>query len=134
MYNAHMQPERDLRIAKDLVAASAIPLVLAILEEGESYGYAILKRIDQLSGGAMEWTDGMLYPLLHRLERLGHIEGRWVAPPEGRRRRYYRITASGRAALAEQRRQWEVVAGALRNAWHALPVTTGGPLAGAAEV
>jgi DNA-binding PadR family transcriptional regulator len=106
------------RIGKDLVAASAIPLVLAILDKGESYGYAILKRIDELSGGALEWTDGMLYPLLHRLDRLGYVEATWDAPEGGRRRRYYRITPAGRDALSEQRRQWEVVSGALKNAWH----------------
>lgn len=113
-----MQAGNDTRIGKDLVAASAMPLVLAILNDGESYGYAILKRINQVSGGAMEWTDGMLYPLLHRLDRLGYVEARWDDPPGGRRRRYYRITPGGRKALAEQRRQWEVVSGALNNAWH----------------
>ena len=56
-----------MHIDKDLVAASATPLVLAILAESESYGYAILKRVRALSGGELEWTDGMLYPLLHRL-------------------------------------------------------------------
>ena len=122
MYNGAMQGERDVRIGKDLVAASAIPLVLAILDEGESYGYAILKRIDELSGGELEWTDGMLYPLLHRLERLGYVEARWDSPQGGRRRRYYRITPAGRNALSEQRRQWEVVAGALENAWHSFQV------------
>jgi len=66
-----------MRIDKDLVAASATPLVLGILAEGESYGYAIGKRVAELSGGRMEWTDGMLYPLLHRLERLGHVEASW---------------------------------------------------------
>lgn len=120
MYNAAMQDTRDLRIGKDLVAASAMPLVLAILDEGESYGYAILKRIDELSGGEMEWTDGMLYPLLHRLDRLGYVEARWDSPEGGRRRRYYRITPDGREALSEQRRQWEVVSGALHNAWRSI--------------
>jgi PadR family transcriptional regulator, regulatory protein PadR len=123
MYNAPMQNAKDVRIAKDLVAASAIPLVLAILDEGESYGYAILKRIDELSGGEMEWTDGMLYPLLHRLDRLGYVEARWVSPPEGRKRRYYSITPAGQNALSEQRRQWEVVAGALQNAWRSFQFT-----------
>ena len=113
-----MQAGSEIRIAKDLVAASAMPLVLAILNEGESYGYAILKRIDELSGGEMEWTDGMLYPLLHRLHRLGYVEVSWDSPPGGRRRRYYRITPGGLKALSEQRRQWEVVSGALQNAWH----------------
>ncbi|MCC7365390.1 MAG: helix-turn-helix transcriptional regulator [Dehalococcoidia bacterium] len=112
-----------MRIGKDLVAASAMPLVLAILNEGQSYGYAILKRIDELSGGEMGWTDGMLYPLLHRLERLGYVEADWDAPPGGRRRKYYRITPAGQDALAEQRRQWDVVAGALHNAWRALQST-----------
>src|SRR5688500_20185375 len=116
MYNAAMQTTRDVRIAKDLVAASAIPLVLAILDEGESYGYAIQKRIDELSGGEMEWTDGMLYPLLHRLDRLGYVEAAWDSPPGGRRRRYYRITAGGRKALSEQRHPWEDVARALQTA------------------
>ena len=68
-----------MNIDKDLVAAMATPLVLAILIEGQSYGYAILKRVRELSGGEMEWTDGMLYPVLHRLERAGMIEARWAA-------------------------------------------------------
>jgi PadR family transcriptional regulator, regulatory protein PadR len=106
-----------MHIAKDLVAASATPLVLGILDEGESYGYAILKQVNELSGGRLEWTDGLLYPLLHRLERLGHVESAWEAPPGGRRRKYYRITDRGRAELAEQRRQWATVVDALRGVW-----------------
>ncbi len=107
-----------MRITKDLVAASATPLVLAILAEGDSYGYAILKRVDELSDGRLAWTDGMLYPLLHRLQRLGYLETRWHSAGGARRRRYYRITKAGRKALAEQQAQWQVVNDALRNAWH----------------
>jgi DNA-binding PadR family transcriptional regulator len=106
-----------VQIDKDLVAASATPLVLAILGEGESYGYAILKRVRELSGGELEWTDGMLYPLLHRLSRLGYVTTQWQTPPEGRRRRYYAITDDGRAALAEQQRQWVTVTRALDDLW-----------------
>ena len=115
-----MQPwdQTKMRIAKDLVAASATPLVLGILAEGESYGYAILKRVSELSGSQLQWTDGMLYPLLHRIERLGHIEASWSASETGRRRRYYRITDQGREALAAQRHQWQVVGDALRGIWH----------------
>ena len=102
-----------MHIDKDLVAASATPLVLAILAEEESYGYAILKRVRELSGGELEWTDGMLYPLLHRLSRLRYVTTEWRTPPEGRRRRYYAITEDGRAALAEQQRQWSAVTRAL---------------------
>jgi DNA-binding PadR family transcriptional regulator len=115
-----MHSSPDARIGKDLVAASAVPLVLAILAEGESYGYAILKRIEDLSGGEMEWTDGMLYPLLHRLDRLGYVEARWDGGQGGRRRRYYRITPAGLDALAEHRRQWEVVSEALHNVWRSV--------------
>ena len=106
-----------MHIDKDLVAASSTPLVLAILAEGESYGYAILKRVRELSGGELEWTDGMLYPLLHRLLRLGYVTTEWRTPPEGRRRRYYAITDDGRTALADQQRQWATVAGALGDVW-----------------
>ncbi len=91
--------------------------MLAILAEGESYGYAILKRVRVLSAGELEWTDGMLYPLLHRLDRLGYVTTDWRRPPEGRRRRYYTITDEGRAALAEQQRQWATVTRALHDAW-----------------
>lgn len=117
-----------VQIDKDLVAASATPLVLAILAEGESYGYAILKRVRELSHGELEWTDGMLYPLLHRLHRLGYVTTEWRTPPEGRRRRYYAITTAGEAALAEHKRQWATVTRALDDLWGspaALPTAPG---------
>ncbi len=109
-----------MEINKDLIAASSTPIVLAILAEGDSYGYAILQRVRELSGGRMEWTDGMLYPVLHRLERLGHVEARWEVAESGRRRKYYRITSRGRAQLAEERRQWQAVDATLRGIWQAL--------------
>jgi DNA-binding PadR family transcriptional regulator len=109
-----------MEINKDLVAASSTPIVLAILAEGDSYGYAILQRVRELSGGDLEWTDGMLYPVLHRLSRLGLVESRWEVAESGRRRKYYRITASGRAHLGEQQRQWQAVDATLRGIWHTL--------------
>jgi DNA-binding PadR family transcriptional regulator len=108
---------RLVKVAKDLVAASATPMVLGILAEEESYGYAILKRINELSGGELDWTEGFLYPLLHRLERLGHVEARWRSVTGERRRKYYRITNTGLAELAEQRRQWATVVDALKEIW-----------------
>jgi PadR family transcriptional regulator PadR len=110
-----------MHITKDLVAASATPLVLGILADGESYGYAILKQVNELSAGRLEWTDGLLYPLLHRLERLGHVEAAWQTPTGGRRRKYYRITDRGRAELVEQGRQWAAVVDALRGVWNTMP-------------
>src|SRR5262247_2707469 len=87
----------DIEINKDLIAASSTPIVLAILAAGDSYGYAILQRVRDLSSGRMEWRDGMLYPVLHRLERLGHVEARWEVAKSRRRRKYYRLTSRGRA-------------------------------------
>ncbi len=122
MYNGVMyrstKPARG--IGKELIAASATPLVLAILTEGENYGYAVLKRVSELSGGELQWSDGMMYPVLHRLERLGQIEGRWGTAETGRRRKYYQITARGRRQLAEYQRQWLVVHETLVSAWPAL--------------
>jgi DNA-binding PadR family transcriptional regulator len=119
-----------MEINRDLIAASSTPIVLAILSEGDSYGYAIIKRVRELSCGQLEWTDGMLYPVLHRLERFGHIEARWVTAESGRRRKYYRITPRGRDQLAEERRQWQAVDSTLRGFWQALCLTShAGPVA-----
>jgi PadR family transcriptional regulator PadR len=106
-----------MELGKDLVAASATPLVLAILAEGDSYGYAIIKRVTELSGGHLQWSDGMLYPVLHRLERQGLVAAKWGAAENGRRRKYYRLTKAGRAQLVAHRQQWQVVDDTLRGLW-----------------
>lgn len=108
---------------KDLIAASSTPIVLAILSEGDSYGYAIIKRVHELSGGVMEWTDGMLYPVLHRLERLGFIKARWETAESGRKRKYYRITAQGKEQLIEERKQWQAVDDTMRGIWNAFSIS-----------
>jgi DNA-binding PadR family transcriptional regulator len=109
-----------VEINKDLIAASSTPIVLAILAEDDSYGYAILQRVRELSGGRMEWTDGMLYPVLHRLERLGHVEARWEVADSGRKRKYYRITTLGKTQLADEQKQWQAVDATLRGIWQLL--------------
>jgi DNA-binding PadR family transcriptional regulator len=112
-----------MELGKDLVAASATPLVLAILVEGDNYGYAIIKRVAELSGGHLQWTDGMLYPVLHRLERQGFVAVKWSVSETGRRRKYYRITRDGRAQLAAQRQQWQAVDNTLRGIWLKVSIT-----------
>ena len=104
-------------VYKQLVAASSRPMVLSILAGGESYGYEIIKQVKLLSGGQLEWSDGMLYPVLHRLERDGLIAGRWELTEERRRRKYYRLTARGKQQLARDRESWRAVQGALEMAW-----------------
>src|SRR5262245_27038061 len=106
-----------MKLSKDLVAASAIPLILSILEEGESYGYAILQRVRELSGGAIEWTEGMLYPVLHRLQEQGQISARWGTSEAGRKRKYYQLRRAGTKALQEQKEQWILVQGTLAKLW-----------------
>ncbi|HTM20956.1 MAG TPA: PadR family transcriptional regulator [Kofleriaceae bacterium] len=105
------------RIGRDLVAASAGGLVLAILNKGPSYGYAIIQQVRELSGGELEWSEGMLYPVLHRMEDQDLIESYQEKAETGRVRKYYRLRPDGRRALAEERRQWDVVHAALSRAW-----------------
>lgn len=106
-----------MKLTKDLVAASAVPLVLSLLEEGESYGYAIIQRVRSLSDGEIEWTDGMLYPVLHRLEEQGFITSRWQESEAGRKRKYYSLKMAGRKALREQKEQWLLVHATLGKLW-----------------
>ncbi len=103
--------------SKKLVAASSEPLILSILAHGESYGYAIIQRVRQLSKETLQWTDGMLYPILHRLERNGLIAARWEIGESGRRRRYYHLTQDGTKALSNERREWEAVHATLTELW-----------------
>jgi DNA-binding PadR family transcriptional regulator len=117
MHNAAMLP-------KELIAASTEPLILSLLAEGESYGYALIQRVRELSGDKIQWTDGMLYPVLHRLERQGRIKSRWRTAETGRKRKYYSILKDGRAALAEAREQWRVVDDTLKLLWSAPHVRT----------
>lgn len=104
-------------IPKELVAASSRPMVLSILASGESYGYDVLQQVIGLSKGQVEWSDGMLYPVLHRLERDGLIVSRWETAENGRRRKYYRLTARGEKRLGEDRSSWMAVHDALTQAW-----------------
>ena len=106
-----------MKLEKELVAASSVPLILSILSEGDSYGYAIIQRVKELSGGEIEWTDGMLYPVLHWLEDQGQVRSRWTKSEMGRRRKYYSLRRKGRLALREQKEQWSVVTSTLKHLW-----------------
>jgi PadR family transcriptional regulator len=110
-------------ISKDLVAGSSRPLVLSILGEGESYGYAIIQRVRELSAEQIEWTEGMLYPVLHRLEREGLIVSEWKEAATGRERKYYRLNQRGRRMLEDEKRQWLAVHNTLSSLWKLNPVS-----------
>ena len=77
----------------------------------------VSSRVRELSGGVLEWNEGMLYPVLHRLEKRGLVEARWGKSDEGRRRKYYRATEAGRRAAVDLRERWERVSAALAGLW-----------------
>ena len=95
--------------SKDLIAASATPLVLSILRQGDSYGYEIIQKVREASGGNLDWADGMLYPILHRLEKKEWVESYWGQSESGRKRKYYKLRRSGKQALTEQRKTWNEI-------------------------
>ena len=105
-------------ISKELVAASTKPLVLSILSEGESYGYEIIQKVKELSAENIQWTEGMLYPVLHRMERDKLIESFWQQGESGRKRKYYRIKRSGKSALKTERDQWLTVHQTFEKIWN----------------
>ena len=90
--------------SKELVAASTIPMVLSILSRGKNYGYLIIKTVKEVSDGNLDWSEAMLYPVLHRMERDGLIRSEWVI--EGRKRKYYSITDLGKSKLHEKKQEW----------------------------
>ena len=106
-------------IPKDLAAASSRPIVMAILAQGEDYGYSIIRRVREASNGEIEWSEGMLYPVLHRLEAEGLIRSRWRETENGRRRKYYQLSIAGTRSLAVHRQQWNSVHRALMHLWGA---------------
>jgi len=103
--------------SKELIAASTKPLVLAMLSRGESYGYAIIDEVRERSGGQLEWSEGMLYPVLHRMEKEKLILSCWKVGENGRKRKYYRLSASGTRAIATERTQWLAVHETLASFW-----------------
>src|SRR5512137_3011398 len=104
-------------LSKELVAASTVPLVLSVLAQGENYGYALIQRVRELSDGRIEWTEGMLYPVLHWMEKEKLIEAEWREAETGRKRKYYRLRREGRKALQEEKEQWLTVHETLAKVW-----------------
>ena len=100
--------------SKTLVAASTRPLILAILSAGEDYGYSIIQKVKKISDGNLEWTDGMLYPVLQRMEMDGHITSTWRLQQGQRPRRYYTITAEGARELKKELASWKSCTGESR--------------------
>jgi DNA-binding PadR family transcriptional regulator len=103
----------DFRELLQIKRGSAEVAVLAVLERGPLHGYEIAKQIEARSHGELRFDVASLYPLLYRLEERGLVKGSWEETPRGRRRCCYRLTPSGRKALAPLRRQWRTFIKAL---------------------
>src|SRR2546425_5659579 len=108
-------------LERELKRGSAEVLILALLEQRQRHGYEIGRLIAERSDGAISFHVASLYPTLYRLEDKGLIEGRWIEQRGLRRRRYYRLTAAGRKALAEQRSVWDTFFLALNRVARILP-------------
>jgi DNA-binding PadR family transcriptional regulator len=104
-------------MSKNLIAASAKPMILSLLLRGESYGYQILQDVTALSGGTIDWSEALLYPVLHRLEKEGLVRSRWMVSEEKRMRKYYALTALGRRELEAERERWLSIHGAFVKLW-----------------
>jgi PadR family transcriptional regulator, regulatory protein PadR len=93
-------------IARELKRGSLELVVLHLLSPGEAYGYEIVSRLTAETNGALEVTDGTLYPVLYRLERAGFVAVRWETPERGVPRKYYRLTPLGRQELERLLHEW----------------------------
>lgn len=105
-------------LSKELVAASTQPLVMTLLQAGESYGYELIQSIKSKSGGELSWSEGMLYPVLHRMEEAGLIRSEWKSPGGERRRKYYQLTPAGRDALKTEQKRWNMINQTLQSLWN----------------
>lgn len=109
-------------INKNLAAASAQPLILSILSEGQSYGYLIIKRVRALSDDNIQWKDGMLYPVLYQMEKKGLVKSKYVLVEEtGKARKYYSLTSLGESELEKLKSEWIFVSNMLYNLWGIKP-------------
>ena len=106
-------------ISRELSAASSKPIVLGILSRGENYGYEIIQEVKRLSADKIEWGEGALYPVLHRLEKQGLIISTWRKSDQGRKRKYYHITLKGQQELVAEKKQWQLANVVLDQLWGA---------------
>ncbi|WP_309118888.1 PadR family transcriptional regulator [Paenibacillus sp.] len=101
-----------MRINKELLKGSTGTLLLKLLDKEDQYGYQLVKELERQSDGTFALKEGTLYPLLHGMEAERWVESYWEEA-EGRKRKYYRITESGRRQLEEKQREWRLFRGAV---------------------
>lgn len=97
----------------DLIQGTLDLLILKTISLEPKHGWAIAKRIEQVSNEVLQITQGALYPALHRLEQQGWIRGEWRAAESGREAKFYALTRAGRAQLEKELAQWERLSSAV---------------------
>lgn len=105
------------QIPKDLIGATAVPLILSILTQGDSYGYEIIKKVKSMSQERIQWKEGSLYPILKRLESKKLIESYWDTTNELRPRKYYTICKQGENALLIEKEKWHFLSNIFAQLW-----------------
>jgi len=103
----------DRQIDHDLYRGALGIAVLALLDKSEDHGFGLAQRMVKQSGGALEMSQGNIYPLLHKLESQGYVSSRWQRSENNRRAKYYSITPKGRTWLVSRTKQWRVLSDAL---------------------
>lgn len=104
-------------ISKELVGASAIPIILSVLEKGDNYGYEIVQKVKELTQGGINWKEASIYPVLKKLENMGMIKSYWKVMEGERPRKYYTILADGKKQLEQNMHEWKLVYSVFGNLW-----------------
>ena len=107
------EPDVPAGISRELKRGALELIVLHLLAPGEAYGYEIAAKLSARTGGALEVSDGTLYPVLYRLERAEFVSVRWETPERGVPRKYYALTDTGRGELDRLTREWTTFADAM---------------------
>jgi DNA-binding PadR family transcriptional regulator len=102
-----------MRLSKQTLDGNVETLILAVLEAGPSYGYALVKELNERAEGILQLGEGTIYPVLYRLEDKKLIAARWRLAENGRQRKYYRLISKGHKALATNRQQWQMLSAAM---------------------
>jgi len=109
------------KLSKELIGASTIPIILSLLSKSESYGYEIIQNIKDISNGDIQFEDGTLYPVLHKLEKKKLIDSFWKVADNGRKRKYYRINKTGELQIKAEKDNWKIINEILYKLWNIEP-------------
>lgn len=104
-------------ISKELIGASAMPIILSILKNGDSYGYEIVQKVKKLANEEISWQEASIYPVLKKMENSGLIESYWRVEPPERPRKYYKILDQGKEQLIQNKLEWKTVFSVLEKLW-----------------